>query len=106
MDVRSGTEVNENGSNERVNNRLISVSTSHMPSQANHIASRQNSTNRVSSVKYYDIASTILGGSADVEEVFLNAAKVDINLILNKKLLDTRFHFITSIKCNCFGIWK
>ncbi|GFR69154.1 SPS1/STE20-related protein kinase YSK4 [Elysia marginata] len=75
MDTKSDAEPNENGSNQRINNRLASASSSHIVSQANHVASRQNSLNRVSSAKYYDIASTILGGSGDVEEVFLNAAK-------------------------------
>ncbi|RUS73364.1 hypothetical protein EGW08_018866, partial [Elysia chlorotica] len=89
MDAKIGTEINENVSGQRVNNRLMSASSSHVPSQANHIASRQNSSNRVSSAKYYDIASTILGGSADVEEVFLNAAK-NGNLAKLEQLLEQR----------------
>ena len=76
MDVKSGAELSENGLKQRVNNRLASASAVQVPAQANHIASRQNSNARASSAKYYDIASTILGGSGDVEEVFLNAAKV------------------------------
>ncbi|GFO00089.1 sps1/ste20-related protein kinase ysk4 [Plakobranchus ocellatus] len=98
MDGKTGAEPADNGPKQRINNRLGSASTSNVPSQANHIASRQTSNTRATSAKYYDIASTILGGSGDVEEVFLNAAK-NGNLAKLEQLLQQREAVDLNIDC-------
>lgn len=71
----------ENVSKQTVRNGLKTVSSSNVASQNCSALAREKTKVRASSAKNYDIASTILGGSTDVEELFLNSAKVCILLV-------------------------
>ncbi|XP_035828667.1 uncharacterized protein LOC101859978 [Aplysia californica] len=57
-----------------------------------------SASSRGNSAKYYDIASTILGGSGDVELVLLNAAK-NGNYSKLEQLLEKRKEFHLDINC-------
>ena len=59
---------------------MTSASTTSISGAGSNSQGQVRSQPRGNSAKYYDIASTILGGSGDVEHVFLNAAKVNFHI--------------------------
>lgn len=82
MTSKAGRE-HENSSKQSTGSSLASTSLSTIPNKSNGILKEKTNT-RAASAKYYDIANTILGGSGDVEEAFIIAAKV--RLVISENL--------------------
>ncbi|CAG5117599.1 unnamed protein product, partial [Candidula unifasciata] len=75
MNTKKGSENVQPSSKQTVLSGLKTASSSNVASQNNIHLVRERTKVRASSAKNYDIPSTILGGSTDVEELFLNSAK-------------------------------
>ncbi|XP_059179297.1 uncharacterized protein LOC131958339 [Physella acuta] len=74
MTSKAGRDHYENSPKQSTGTSLASTSLSTIPNRSNGIV-REKTITRAASAKYYDIANTILGGSGDVEEAFITAAK-------------------------------
>ncbi|XP_055899972.1 probable serine/threonine-protein kinase DDB_G0282963 isoform X1 [Biomphalaria glabrata] len=75
MNSRSGSDGHDSFTKSLLANGIASSSSPNISHHYNNGQMKQKSNVRVASAKYHDIAATILRGSRDVEEVFLNTAK-------------------------------
>ncbi|KAH9495852.1 hypothetical protein Btru_015259 [Bulinus truncatus] len=75
MNSKTGLESHDSSTKQLLANGVASSSSPNIAHQYSNVQARQKSNVRAASAKYFDVAATILGGSRDVEEVFLNTAK-------------------------------